>query len=45
MISPLDNLTVFQNHNGIGIADRGKPVGNHQRGPIPHQPVHTVFDE
>ena len=43
MVTPLDDLSVFQHHNRVGVAHRRKPVGDGQRCPQ-HQLIHTVLN-
>ena len=45
MVTALDDLAVFQNHNGIGIADGGKAVCNDEYRSALHQLIHTLFNE
>ena len=44
MISSFNNLPLFQDHDGIGVPDRGKTVGYDKRGAVRHEPVHAVFN-
>ena len=41
----LDDAAVFENHDGIGVADGGQAVRNHKRGASAHDAVHTALDE
>ena len=45
VVTPLDDAALLQNHNGLGVADGGEPVGDDEYSAPRHQPVHTFFDE
>ena len=45
MVAPLDDLSLLQNHNGFGIADGGKTVGDDENRAALHEAVHALFDE
>lgn len=44
MITALDDLSVLQNHDGVGVAHGGEAVGDHKGGPFCHQTVHALLD-
>ena len=44
MITALDDLSVLQNHDGVGVAHGGEAVGDHKGGPFSHQTVHALLD-
>ena len=44
MITALDDLSVLQNHDGVGVPHCGKTVGDHEGGPFCHQTVHALLD-
>ena len=44
MITALDDLSVLQNHDGVGVPHCGKTVGDHESGPFCHQTVHALLD-
>ena len=44
MITTLDDLSVLQNHDGVGVPHCGKTVGDHEGGPFCHQTVHALLD-
>ena len=37
MITALDDLSVLQNHDGVGVAHGGEPVGDDKGGAVRHQ--------
>lgn len=44
MITALNDLSVLQNHDGVGVPHCGKTVGDHESGPFCHQTVHALLD-
>ena len=44
MITALDDLSVLQNHDGVGVAHGGEAVGDHKGSPFSHQTVHALLD-
>lgn len=44
MITALDDLSVLQNHDGVGVAHGGETVGDHKGGPFCHQTIHALLD-
>ena len=44
MITALDDLSVLQNHDGVGVPHCGKTVGDHESGPLCHQRIHALLD-
>lgn len=44
MITALDDLSVLQNHNGVGVPHSGEAVGDHEGSPFCHQTVHALLD-
>ena len=44
MVSPFHDFPVLQHQNGVGVADRGQTVSDHQGGTVGHQPVHALLD-
>ena len=44
MITALDDLSILQNHDGVGVAHGGEAVGDHKGGPFCHQTVHALLD-
>ena len=44
MITALDDLSVLQNHDGVGIPHGGETVGDHEGGPFCHQTIHALLD-
>ena len=44
MITALNDLSVLQNHNGVGVPHCGKTVGDHEGSPFCHQTVHALLD-
>ena len=44
MITALDDLSVLQNHDGVGVPHGGETVGDHEGGPFCHQTVHALLD-
>ena len=44
MITALDDLSILQNHDGVGVAHGGEAVGDHEGGPFCHQTVHALLD-
>ena len=44
MITALDDLSVLQNHDGIGVAHGGETVSDHEGGPFCHQTIHALLD-
>ena len=45
MGSPFDDAALIHNHNAVGVAHRGQPVGNHKGSPAGHQGVHAVLHQ
>ena len=45
MRAALDDAAVFEDHDGIGVADGGQAVRDHKRGASAHDAVHTALDE
>ena len=45
VLPSLNNLSVFQNDNGVGIAHGGEPVGDDKYRPSLHQLIHTLFNQ
>ena len=45
MVAPLNDLALFQHHDGLRVPDRGEPVGNHKHGSAGHQRVHAPLNE
>ena len=45
VVAPLDDLALLQDHDGLGVADGGEPVGDDEHGAARHQPVHALLDE
>ena len=39
----LDDPALFQDHDTVGIADRGKTMGNNEGGSALHELVHTIL--
>ena len=39
MITALDDLSVLQNHDGVGVPHGGETVGDHEGGPFCHQTI------
>ena len=44
MITALDDLSVLQNHDGVGVPHGGETVGDHEGGPFCHQTIHALLD-
>ena len=44
MITALDDLSVLQNHDGVGVAHGGEAVSDHEGGPFCHQTIHALLD-
>ena len=44
MITALNDLSVLQNHDGVGVTHGGEAVGDHKGGPFCHQTVHALLD-
>ena len=44
MITALDDLSVLQNHDGVGVPHCGETVSDHEGGPFCHQTVHALLD-
>ena len=44
MITALDDLSVLQNHDGVGVPHCGEAVGDHEGSPFCHQTVHALLD-
>ena len=44
MITALDDLSVLQHHDGVGVPHGGEPVGDDKGGPVRHEPVHAPLD-
>ena len=44
MITALNDLSVLQNHDGVGVAHGGEAVGDHKGSPFSHQTVHALLD-
>ena len=44
MITALDDLSVLQNHDGVGVPHGGEAVGDHEGSPFCHQTVHALLD-
>ena len=44
MITALDDLSILQNHDGVGVPHGGETVGDHEGGPFCHQTVHALLD-
>ena len=44
MGAPLDDAALIQNHDAVGIADGGQPVGDDENRPALHQRVHAGLD-
>ena len=44
MITALDDLSVLQNHDGVGVAHGGETVSDHEGGPFCHQTIHALLD-
>lgn len=44
MITALNDLSVLQNHDGVGVAHGGEAVGDHKGGPFCHQTIHALLD-
>ena len=44
MITALDDLSILQNHDGVGVAHGGEAVGDHKGSPFSHQTVHALLD-
>ena len=45
MRAALDDAAVFEDHDGVGVADGGQAVRDHKRGAATHDAVHTALDE
>ena len=43
--APLHDPALFQDHDGVGVADGGEPVGDDEHRPACHQLVHALFDQ
>lgn len=41
----LDDAAVFEDHDGVGVADGGQAVRDHKRGASAHDAVHAALDE
>ena len=44
MITALNDLSVLQNHDGVGVPHGGETVGDHEGGPFCHQTIHALLD-
>ena len=44
MITALDDLSILQNHDGVGVPHGGETVGDHEGGPFCHQTIHALLD-
>ena len=44
MITALNDLSVLQNHDGVGVPHCGKTVGDHEGRPLCHQRIHALLD-
>ena len=44
MVAPLNDLAVLQHHDGVGGADGGEAVGDHEGGAVLHQPIHAPLN-
>ena len=44
MITALNDLSVLQNHDGVGVPHCGEAVGDHEGSPFCHQTVHALLD-
>ena len=44
MITALDDLSVLQNHDGVGVPHCGETVSDHEGGPFCHQTIHALLD-
>ena len=45
VVAALDDLTVLQHHDGVGVADGGEAVGYHEGGAALHERIHSLLDE
>ena len=45
VVAPLDDPAVIENHNRVGVAHRGKPVGDDKHRSALHQLIHAVLHE
>ena len=45
MVSPLDDMSVIQHHDGVGVAHGGKTVGDDKDGSALHQVIHALFNQ
>lgn len=45
MIPSLDDLSLFQNQDGLGIFHCGKPVSDDENRPVLHKGIHAFLDE
>ena len=45
MVAPLDDLPLLQDHDGPGVADGGKPVGDDKHRPARREAVHALFNQ
>ena len=45
MRATFNNPSLLQHHNCVGVADGGKPVGDHEDGAPRHEGVHAALDE
>ena len=44
VVAALDDLAVFQHHDGVGVSDGGEAVGDDEGGAVLHQVVHALLD-
>lgn len=44
MGTAFNDAAVFEDHDGVGVADRGQAVRNHKRGAAAHDAVHAALD-
>lgn len=45
MGAALDDAAMFEDHDGVGVADGGQAVRNHKCGAAAHDAVHAALDE
>ena len=45
VVAPLDDVSLLQHQNYVGVSDGGKAVGNDKDGASFHELVHTTLNE
>lgn len=45
MAAPLDDPALLQDHDAVGVAHSGQPVGDDEGGPAVHEAVHALLHQ